>query len=169
MGSAVEFECVECGTDAEIDSTSLNFITSATELTRGEAMLCDEHLAEVVGGVTFDLGIGGGHTGGEDFQNQRHERNAANNADEIETAQAEHTITFGPAYRDDENAERLEVGMPAVAKHHLKQTTRSVTEYQYDHSRQAWTIVATQPAVTETVDQLRGDGWAVEPPTEADL
>ena len=165
MGETIEFDCIECGAGGQIDSTSLNFITSATELTRGEALLCDDHLAEVVGGVTFDLGIGGGHTGDEAFQNTRHQRNAENNADEIAAAQAEHTISFGPTFEGDTGT-RVEVAMPSVAKHHLKQTTRSVTGYEYDHSRQAWTVDATQASVTETVETLRDHGWAVDPPTE---
>jgi len=117
------------------------------------------------GGVTFDLGIGGGHTGDEAFQNTRHQRNAENNADEIAAAQAEHTISFGPTFEGDTGT-RVEVAMPSVAKHHLKQTTRSVTGYGYDHSRQAWTVDATQASVTETIETLRDHGWAVDPPTE---
>lgn len=160
MGKTIEFECAECGVDAKIDSTSLNFITSATELTRGEAMLCDKHLSEVVGGVTFDLGIGSGHTGDDEFENQQHERAARKNADEIEQAQADSEIVIGPVY-DDGDEHRLDVEMPSVAKHHLKQTKRSVTGYDYRHGRNAWTINATRAAATGAADQLREAGWDV--------
>lgn len=160
MGTTIEFECAECGADARIDSTSLNFITSATELTRGEAKLCDEHLSETIGGVTFDLGIGSGHTGDDEFENQQHERAAKKNAEDIEAAQASSEITIGPVYQA-EDGDRLDVEMPSVAKHHLKQTKRSVTGYDYRHDRAAWTISATRAAADATVTLLREKGWDV--------
>lgn len=160
MGETIEFECAECGADGRIDSTSLNFIVSATELTRGEALLCDKHLSETVGGVTFDLGIGSGHTGDDEFENQQYERAARKNAEEIESAQASTEIVIGPLY-DDGDERRLDVDMPPVAKHHLKQTKRSVTGYDYRHDRSSWTIDGTQAAADATAELLRNTGWDV--------
>ena len=166
MGETIEFDCIECGEPGRIDSTSLNFIVSATELTRNEALLCDEHLSETVGGVTFDLGIGSGHTGDEDFENKRHERAAQKEADEIADAQATHRIEIGPRYVGADEY-RIDVRMPSVAKHHLKQTTRSITGYDYRRDRGEWTIGATEAAVEETCEVLRENGWDVAVTTDA--
>lgn len=167
MGDTIVFECRECGETGRIDSTSLNFITSATELTRGEAMLCDEHLSETVGGVTFDLGIGSGHTADDEFRSQQEQRKAEKNADEIAEKQAAEYIEIGPRYSADDTG-RVEVQMPPVAKHHLKQTTRSVTGYDYRHDRSAWTIVDTEPAIAEVTTTLRDAGWDVRVTVETD-
>lgn len=161
MGETIEFDCRECETEARIDSTSLNFITSASSLTEEEAKLCDRCLSETMEGLTFDLSIGSDHTRSKEFEQAREQRAKERKQGEIRAAQEASVIELVDVYDDAEyDEQKVEIEMPSEAKHDLKQLDWQLHHPKYDRSRGAWSVDLER--VDEAVDHLRDEGWTVD-------
>lgn len=166
MGRTITEECAaaECGRTVRIDSTSVGFISSAANIDREQAILCDEHLNELLDGTTLDLSIGGQHTRSEEFQEQREERSLFTDDDEAEDDDPD-IVIYAPF--EGNMGWRAKVDAPDDADADVKQLSQGATRWSYNQRKGTWTVaLGSVDTATEHFEE-RGYGVEVEPEVRA--
>lgn len=163
MPGTIEQPCAnsDCDETARIASQSVGFIASATGWDREDCIMCDACLSEAMGGVTLDLSIGAGHTGSDEFEQQRQQRKRDRAADKIAAVQESSIVRFEDRFVDDDSGrERVAIDGPSKMKHDLKLLKSSLHDPTYHHDRQTWSVIAQH--VDDAIEHLRDQGWHVD-------
>lgn len=161
MGRSIEFDCRNCDEPGAVDSTSLNFIMSATGWDREECLLCDDCLGEELEGLTLDLSIGSDHTRSEAFEEAREQRKEERERGRVEHAKQRGTVAFVGTFTDVEwGEEKVSVTMPSEAKEDLKDLPWELAHPKFNQSRKEWTVDLA--ALEDAVEHMENLGWTTE-------
>lgn len=167
MGKDVAGVCAweECSEQVVIDSTSLDFIASAAHLDREEALLCDEHLNERIGGVTLDLSIGSGHTRSEEFEEATSGSTFVDDDEDPDPHDRDAVVRVHSPH-DSEHGPKVVLDAPDGARDAIARLDHDTTNRAFDSQRQSYTVDCTTASVDHVTETLPGHGWEVEVATE---